>query len=265
MLTEIIIVLVLVLLFFILFKVIKKVLKALLAVLALAIVLFIILGFFIMQDLNDMRQNFPIKESTFMLHNEGAFLVGASFKFQGMLQNKSEKSSFMAMTQEELQQFSTHFKNKEYDVLLGEKYKIVLIELSYFDETLPDDYLIIFGEKDTISEITFDVPIDKGLLFDILKSEDPLIEYIKADPDNPLNTADPVLGELGRDYGLDDELQMQFKVMVFFMAFKDAMGEGGTSMFIKGIKNEEIMVYPEGFLFKMVKYVPDGLLAQSVG
>lgn len=96
----------------------KKVFKLLFYIGIIIFLLIAINTYFLYEDVMDLKENFGIAEKKVILVDEGRVLTG-------LLLN--EETDFLAISQ--LEEFSSYLKDKNYEKILGDSYKLMIFDL----------------------------------------------------------------------------------------------------------------------------------------
>ena len=210
----------------IIFKIVKTVLKTILIVLILGLLLTAIFGFFTYQDTVELKDNLETESKLMLLQDNekiAAGFIAAEFE---------EEAEFLTISQ--IAEYQNNFKKEDYKKMLGNNYKVFIIELNAFD--FDDEELDFIGKK-----------VSKNILYSVLKSNDPITLY------KSKTNADPAL------YGISDPIE--FKSQVFAVLFNEAIDKRGTFFIFNEYKKKNIIVYPETSVFKFINLIPTSFIS----
>lgn len=183
----------------------------------------VITGFFIYRDVMDLKKNFMNSSKLFLLEDEGKFLAGAQ-----MYGFDLEKDLPHMLTKEEIDELNNLVGNGGYKKVLGSHYKIIIVRLDAFNAL-----------SDEISIGNFKITSRENL-FSLLRSDSPIEDFLGNN------------GELPED-AIDDAA---FKTVLFFGAFGVLVKEKGPFYILNEYKKGNVLVYPETFTFKTIRFLP---------
>ena len=154
----------------------KKVFKLMLAAVIIILLLLTANLFFIIRDVKDLNENFSVLEKKVILVDKDEFLTG-------FLQN----GRINPLTDDQIEEFSSYLKNREYKKILGDSYKLMIFDVDIVSdldaEQIEFDGELIAKDK-AISILKSDIdPREKADLFGvvllehILHSENPLFFF----------------------------------------------------------------------------------------
>ena len=205
----------------IIFKIVKTILKTILIVLILGFLLTAIFGFFTYQDAVELKDNLETKPKLMLLQDNEKIIAGF------VATDFEEEAEFLTINQ--ITEYQNSFKKQDYKKMLGNNYKMFIIEIKAFD--FDDEELDFIGKK-----------VSKNILYSVLKSNDPITLY------KSKTNVDPAL------YGISDHVE--FKAMVFAVLFSEEIEKKSTLFIFSEYKKKNIMVYPETPVFKFIKLIP---------
>ncbi len=209
----------------IIFKIVKTVLKTILIVLILSFLLTAIFGFFTYQDAVELKDNLETESKLMLLQDNEKIAAGF------IVAEFEEKAEFFTISQ--ITEYQNSFKKQDYKKMLGNDYKMFIIELKAFD--FDDKELDFIGKK-----------VSKNILYSVLKSNDPITLY------KSKTNVDPAL------YGISDHIK--FKSQIFAVLFNDAIEKKGQFFIFSEYKEKNIIVYPETTVFKFIKLIPTSFI-----
>lgn len=224
-LSSIITIIVFIVIAIIIFKIVKTIIKTILIVLILGFLLTAIFGFFTYQDSVELKNNLENELNLVLLQDNEKIVTGF------VTTDFEEKAEFMTISQ--IAEYQNSFKKQDYKKMLGDNYKMFIVDLKAFDF---DDEKVYFIGKG----------ISKTLLYSVLKSNDPISLY-KSE-----TGIDPIIN------GISDPIE--FKAQVFALLFNEAIEKGGQFFIFNEYKKENIIVYPETTVFKFIKIIPTSFI-----
>jgi len=180
-----------------------------------------IFGFFTYQDAVELKNNLETKPKLMLLQDNEKIVAGF------VTTDFEEEAEFLTISQ--ITKYQNSFKKQDYKKMLGDNYKMFIIEIKAFD--FDDEELDFIGKK-----------VSKNLLYSVLKSNDPIGLY-KSE-----TGMDPAI------YGIRDHVE--FKSRVFALLFSEAIEKRGQFFISNEYKEENIIVYPETAVFKFIKLIP---------
>ena len=209
----------------IIFKIVKTILKTILIVLILSFLLTAIFGFFSYKDAVELKDNLETESKLMLLQDNekiAAGFVTADFE---------EAAEFLTISQ--IVKYQNSFKKQDYKKMLGNNYKMFIIDLKAFD--IIDEQLDFNGKK-----------VSKSFLYSMLKSNDPFSLY-KSE-----TGMDPAL------MGINDPVE--FKANIFAFLFSEAIEKEGQFFIFSEYKKKNIIIYPETAVFKFIKIIPTSFI-----
>jgi len=219
-----------ILIIFVVFKLVKKIAKAFFYMGLITLLIFLIFGFFILKDINDFKNNFTQKGSMVILEENGNVLSGYTLE---------QDSKFL--TSEEISKYSGFLQKKDYESILKDKFKLMIISLD----------LVSGLESERIS--LGDTSIKKESMIDILKSDDPFEVYNKALVENES------FGQKFDSKTNDDNSEFK-AALLGNIVNEELIGPENAVNFFSQYKKGNVIIYPETALFKFVKLIPTGLI-----
>ena len=205
----------------IIFKIVKTILKTILIILILSFLVTAIFGFFTYQDAVELKDNLETKPKLMLLQDNEKIIAGfvtADFE---------KEPEFLTISQ--TAEYQNSFKKQDYKKMLGNNYKMFIIDLKAFD--IVDEQVNFNGKK-----------ASKNSLYSMLKSNDPFSLY-KSE-----TGIDPAL------MGISDPVE--FKANIFGILFSEAIDKRGTFFIFNEYKKKNIIVYPETSVFKFINLIP---------
>jgi hypothetical protein len=208
----------------VIFSVIKKVMKLVFLVFFILSMLSVIGGVFIINDLKDFRENFPTAEKMIILKDETKVLTGLA------MTTEDEEPVFL--TEENIDVYSDYLEVGNFDAVLGDSYKLMILDLNIFEE-MPPGAMELNDEE-----------FEKDFFISVLKSDDPI--SLLAGEDVETMYADKITVK-GAIFGILYVEVMQSPIYFF-------------SQYKKG----NILIYPETAIFKAIRFMPLGLVKNTM-
>ena len=213
---------------FIVIKIVWKITKIFFYIGLVILLFFLVTGFLIVRDVDDFRKNFTEKGNIVLLEEEGNIITGY------VMQNNPR-----FLTQEEIALYSNYLQNKEFDRILEDKFKLMIININLISDL----------ETESISLGT--ASIKKESVIDIFESKDPFKAFNNA------------LAE-GSDLEFDPELKddnLRFKATLLrTLVNEELIGPENALNFFRQYKKGNLIIYPETPLFKFVNLIPINLI-----
>jgi len=202
-------------------KIVTKLIKAVLMILIIAFLITSIFGFFTYQDSVELKNNLENELNLVLLQDNEKIVAGF------VATDFEEEAEFLTISQ--VAEYQNSFKKQDYKKMLGDNYKMFIIEIKAFD--LVDEELYFNGKKTS-----------KSFLYTLLKSNDPISLY---------------KSETGIDPALNGNSDpMEFKANIFAVLFSEAIDKRGTFFIFGEYKKKNIIVYPETIVFKFMGLIP---------
>lgn len=206
-------------------KIVTKLIKAILMILIIAFLITSIFGFFTYQDAVELKDNLETKPKLMLLQDNEKIIAGfvtADFE---------KEPEFLTISQ--ITEYQNNFKKDDYKKMLGDNYKMFIIDLKAFD--IVDEQVNFNGKK-----------ASKNSLYSMLKSNDPFSLY-KSE-----TGIDPAL------MGISDPVE--FKANIFGILFSEAIDKRGTLFIFNEYKKKNVIIYPETAVFKFIKIIPTSFI-----
>ena len=202
----------------------KHVFKMLVPVGIVILVIIAATTFIIYNDIADLRDNLKDSTKKIILVDENEVLTGFILK-----------SQIGFLTDEQLEEFSSYLKSKDYKKILGSSYRLMVFDISIID-SLDAGSISINGKA-----------ITKSNAISILKSEDPSAVIKQYN----LNENDL---EISKN---DMEDSSRVKAALFGIILSDeVLSQKNPLLLFSGFKEGIIIVYPETALFKAANILP---------
>ena len=224
---------------YVILKVVKSIAKTVFLVSSIVTLIFIVFTILVMVDVKDFRENFSTQPSLFVLDN-GKAAFTASFGEQGSVPT--------ALDDAQLSELNKNIENPK--LIIGDNYKVFFISRNTFS----DLSTITVGED----------KISKNDILNIIDSETPLDDYLATvAKDIPESMREQLKEQMKAQTGIEEDSQI--KGILFAMMFSTASQERGQIFFVEELKSENIQVYKESILFKLVGLVPKFLISNLMG
>lgn len=214
---------------YVIFKIVRKIAKAFFYAGLLTLLILLVSGFFIVKDIMSFKENFTEQgRSLVILEENGNILTGYSMK-----------PSPKFLTAGQISEYSNYLENNEYDKILGDKYKLMIVKLDLVSDL--EKEMINLGE----------VSLKKESMKNILRSNEPfdLLNNAIAEDNN-------VLPGAVFDARFKEDSLMLKAALLGTIVDEELLGAENAVNFFKQYKKGNIIIYPETALFKFVKLVP---------
>ncbi len=211
-------------------RVVKGMLKGFFLVSMTLTMIMAVASYLINLDAADFQQGWETKPKIFLLEDKDYLISG--FKVDP---DKNETGPIPIDT---LKSYRESFSAKDYDKILGKNHRLFIIDMEAFDGT---SGLNILNKDLTLDQVK-----------SIINSGAPNKEFTKL-----------ILGQ-EMDIKEDFEKDEMLRSTLFAGIFAKAMQERGTFFVIEEVKNQNIRVYPEGAMFKMLRLIPIGFIKQAL-
>ncbi len=223
------------------FKVIKNVFKAAIYVFVLLAIVLFILGVSVYTDAADFRKNIQEKPITFMLVQNKEVIAG--MKMLG------GQNNVLLFNDQSIEEFRDAYSQKDFDKIKDDSYKVLFFNFSVLENMnnsfelddfnlSNDDALMILKSENAIEEAAGILAEERGLTSPAMK--DALQQGLEE--------------QFHSDQGLKDSV---------FSLFVGELFPSQALYVIKGIKNKEIVIYPETPMFKALNYIPTEWVAKN--
>jgi len=200
---------------FVIFKLFTTILRAVFYTFVLLFLISIVFGFFVIKDVNDMKNNF-----------------GNSSKLVLLADNNTVTSGFTAtdvvtpLSAQQLSEATALLQKKDYKTLLGSNYKLFIIKTEVL-QNLSEAQFAIEGKKVTM-----------GNILGVLKSDKPRTDYASLIELNPGDIPSQVTNE---------EIKAGLFRNVFTYIFQRPL------IILQQYQKGNIYIYPETIAFKAMK------------
>jgi hypothetical protein len=179
-------------------------------------IIMIVIGVSLVLDAKEFRERFLVEEKKMILVEENNVLAGFT------MMSAEEEPTFL--TQEQVDAYSASLSTNNLNAILGNSYKLMIMDLDVFEELEADMYDI------------------QGHMF----SRELIISIFKSD--NPQTLIEE---ELGATYDANDA---EIKGVFFGLLFNEVMTS--PVYFLEKYKEKDISIYPETMIFKAIGYIP---------
>jgi hypothetical protein len=222
------------------FKIIKSVVKALSLVFLVAVILIAAVSFFVYKDVADFRQNWQDSDKLILLESDGTI--------EAAIQTALAGDEPVLMKDDVLGIIKTAYATGELEKIKGDNYKIIIMRLEPMLAEIESEKILLGNSKDSIS---------KADAAGIIKSDNALLE----------------IGKISAEQGKSIEPEKnsdssQAKSAVFALLIKQLAEEKGSKFgvyLLRGYKADNIIIYPETALFRLIKFLPDFIIDKISG
>ncbi len=211
----------------IVFKILKLVLKVLSIFFLIIVVVSGILGFFVYDDVMDLKQGLSEQDNLLILQKDNQIFTGIKANF-GQL-SEQQQESFQPLTNDQVIEYGGYYNNQQYELIKQDNYKVFFIDYTVFQDI---EHVEIEDEE-----------FSNEFILTLLESND---------PDNVFKT------ELKNKGYHDAEISRitldNPKSHFFVMLFNEKI-QKDKFFLVKELKNKNIIVYPETITFKVINYL----------
>ncbi|MBN1156586.1 hypothetical protein JXA85_03160 [Candidatus Woesearchaeota archaeon] len=195
----------------------------------------------IVYDAYQMKKSLPGSSNIFMI-KDGDMLQGG---FEGKLGDALEIVFFDRNAVEEYQEYYSAGDMKS---ILETDYKLFIFDMKAFDEL---NWPLDTGQDD----------ISKELMFEIMRSNEPLKIYVDAIYPDSEAGSEAIRKSILSGLSIEDEYNI--KGVFLNMLFAKAMDEKDAVFILEEYRAGNLIIYPETIVFKFVKSVPTGLYKKA--
>ncbi|MGV8168846.1 MAG: hypothetical protein ACP5N3_02215 [Candidatus Nanoarchaeia archaeon] len=223
--------------FFLFFRLLKSAIKALLFILFLVLFVAGILGFLVYLDVGKVRGSFENGQTALLIH-EGDIVAGFTYSDNPNEVLQADKLELLSKTK--LDDIDSALKKGSYS---GEDSFTILIQSDYFagkDVELMDNYKVTL-DNNSIDEV-----------FSCEELNDCISALVDAAP------------ALKKQIASSFEDEQELKNKLFFAVFTQETKASKGSFLVSGIKENQIMVYPQLTTIKLLKFVPDKFINNAL-
>lgn len=183
-----------------------------------------ILCYSVYSDAIAFQQGWESAPKLFLLHDNNYLISGY------MAEPNNEELPITPISKEIIKQYRESFSNEDYNTILGNNYKLFLIDFAAFNE---------------VKEINFiNTNLSLAQVKNLLESATPTKDFAK------ITTGMDLQINVNPN---DDE---NFRSSVFAILFATAVTDQGPLYIVQKVKDNTIQVYPETALFKTIKLIP---------
>lgn len=251
-------ILIIIVIFGLALKLFHKVLHAILLTVAFVVVVTLATGFFLYQDINDLRTNFASSDNLFLLNTNGSLETGIIASFDELDSDTEQGITFL--TENTLASYQRSFAEEDYKELRGEEiYKVIIFDIAYFNRTLPANITL-----------TQDITLTKQQSMQLLTADnayqsfiDIMFRSVYSGTSEFEGMARPVVEDAIREQfsnQFDITNNREFRSFMFLTFISQTLvNQKGTSSILtltRQYKKDNIMIYPQTFFFKIVSIVP---------
>lgn len=232
----------------VIFKVIKKLIFAILTVITLFILVFVGIGALVYADYNYLssNENFTID---LVYQKEDSFVLGVEIPFENS-EMKIEKAKSIG----DLNSISKSIKSKDNKFL-------VIIDEELFEKLISNRQVSLTKILPEEQTQDLNLQVSGSEIIELLDSElieEELILIIIEENEIPLIFQDVAVSTLEEAFvNLESELGMEAQELIFLLSLYDSVqDEKNILSLIEGFKKGTLEVYPNRFVFRLVKLFP---------
>ncbi|MBN2459258.1 hypothetical protein JXB28_03150 [Candidatus Woesearchaeota archaeon] len=203
--------------------------------LVLSILVLAFLSFMVYKDVEDLKEGFQNYNNTFFIYNNETLHAGVVLKPLDSLILTTDSFSFFS--EEEMEALAKDFQEGNYKGMMGNSHKLFFFNPSVLQKPFKQDIGVELDEDDMLNIIKSDEP------FDVLARK------VRPEQDE---TSGMVVATLKELYGSEQKL----KGVLFAALIGNYFQQQKPGELVKNIKSKELMVYPEGISFKIIRYMP---------
>jgi len=211
--------------FYIIIKITKKVILTIFLFFAVAIIALAAIGLPIFQDYQTQKEGLLNGEKLILLVDDSKVLAGLS------LTKFDEDALDGILTEEDIDLYSGYYQDEQFDKILEDRFKLIMIKYEFFEKHLKDHHLVeVEGALET--ELTRDKALS------LLKSDDSLQDFIQ---------------ETYPDFVVDP---VQIRTILFLNSFTK-ITEGKSVLFlVNEYKKDRILVYEDSAILSLMRKIP---------
>lgn len=214
-----------------------KIVKTIFFVSSVITAILIIFGVFIFKDVNDFRNNYPTKPSIYVLEKDDELISG----LQVLL---GEEPKPEPINQEQLSNYQAAYDNDNLAEIKGDNYKLFIFKSTAFDTI------------NTI-KVSEETELTREEMFSLLESETPASDYIELVVGTTTQTEN-LRKQMFANLEIQEETE--YKGILFFTLFGSAVDQQGPLFIFDQYKKNNIIIYPETMMFKIIKSAPQSLI-----
>jgi len=205
-------------------EVFRKTLKISGKVFSVIFIISSIVMFFLFRDVNSFNQGFQTEEKVFLL-DDGGLITGLR------VTDFDDTKSITYFDDAELEILEAKYLDENYSDILDDSWKMFVIDSSVLRKA---------GEV----EIDDEQIITNNQAFKILRSDNPNLEMFTI-----------MYGDI-KESQIQKIPDAELKANIFTVRFSQVLNDD-PGIFYSGVKNKNIIIYPETILFKIVKVIPE--------
>ena len=211
---------------FLIYRITKRIIFTIILFSFLITALLAVFSFFIYSDFKNFEKGMSSGEKLILLSKEDKILAGIS------LIDLEENSPKEVLNKQRLDVLSQNYKDKDYNEILGNKFKLIIIDIRFFEMYLEDSDLEENGEQ----------VLTRQQALDILRDDESLQEYFESEfegaTDNPY----------------------ELRTLLFITAFSKIIENKSPLFLFEEYKKSTIMVYEDSIMLKILRNIPAGIL-----
>lgn len=246
------------LLVFLIFKFIKKIIFAVLTLVLLVVLIIGTVFGLVYLDYNYLKnqKDFDVN----IVYKDGEdYVLGAVIP----VKNKSmDFEAVSGLDGESLSSIDVDSINSDDDLF------VITVDKALYYSLLNEESYEIPG-MDSSEFADYDTTLNPDEVKRVMEATDAIGEYleivfVKNDIDDMVKSVTEPMIRMKIESELDSR-NMDFKQMIFLVTMSSVIGgERNVLTLIEGYKDEEIMIYPERFTFKLLKYLPAGTIKSFI-
>ncbi len=229
-------ILIIIILGVIFFLLTKKILKAIGFTIILVLLFSFASGILIYKDVLDIQQNFETGQKLFLLNHNNTYITGLK------IVDMEELNLDAILNQQEI----NNMVGKSNSEILGNNYKLFIFN----SKTFQDIQSISFWEME----------FTKQEIFSLLESPTPInniITKIIEKENYPETMRQSLTQEFKSALEISDNSQMKG---ILFMLLLEEKTNQNEKMIFNELRDNNLTIYPETIIFKIIKVVPDPIL-----
>ena len=228
MIGSIIFLIILAVIIYLILKFIKKVISIVLSFIVLLILISSMFLFLVYTDYRDFRTGAAEKNSVLLVSDGPNYVAGGYINITG------SETFNTAIPIEDINSVN----NMTYSEILGDNYKLFIIDLSFYEKNLPQ----------TPNYDSYTIP--KNGILNTIRSQDPKQEYAS-------------LINIPKGAITQGPNELKFKLALGSLG--SILKDKGKIIIIQGYKDNEILVYKNTLLFKLAKILPNTYINKYIG
>ncbi len=233
-------VVVFVLIVVVIWKIVKSIVKALFFAGLVLLVFVLVLGGVVLADAREFQSTFAKEDVLFLLEDQGSVVAGVVFH--------NAKGEAVATTAEKNVGFSEDLQAEDWDGLVGDYYKVVVMNRVVLDDVPTEEI-----EKSAGDIIT------KEDALAVIDSDEAFVVFSKVlYPEQEMNAI--ILEQFEHTYGSEEEL----KGTMFHYFVVGLFSTGSAERLVINLKSGDVTVYPESAMFRFIRKVPFSLVQKAL-